>query len=674
MRICLVHEEYPEETNYGGIATYQKAMAEELVKEGHTVYVICRSLTHDNNYIENGVKIYRLFVRNTSDQVADYVSYREKVAKILFDFQEKNLIDIIEVPDWGAETIFFEQSRKIPLVVRLHTPLKVWLKYNKNDFGKVKNKMLEWESKMIKSANLVTCCSLALKKIIVKDFEIDSSDILVTPNPANITNFYRDSKIKKEDKLIFVGSLEERKGVCIFAQALNIVLKKYPNIKVEFIGKDTIRNKKNISTKELILDIINKKYHSNIKFYGQIPNFDLNKYLNRALVGIYPSLFDNFPYVVLESMATGLHIVGSKNSGMVEMLADNTSIYETNNVSDLAEKIMNKYCLAKKENVCTSNIKRVQEMYNPKRICIEMLNLYEDTINKYYGTKVSKEDLENVLSNVEPVKIKKYKREKGGVANLVFKVVTSKKIYIIKKYFYKYNFDLANELYKKYELFGVNIIKPINKKVIQYRGFNYNVFDYKKPSVISKKIDILSFKNILTCDRKVNQDNTIVAKCEKYYTFLKMRKSYNNFSKEDIDYVLNVAKNLIEMEIFKEKYLNHGDISKTNIIVSKNKSYLIDFDEVLITTPLYDFAVIIVKLCTKNNKINLEKYEKLKGIMKEKYIQYSDDDYKFAVEFYLCKILLEKYYLHQKGIIDLYCKRQLKDNYIKYLNMLKNIE
>ena len=34
MRICLVHEEYPEETNYGGIATYQKAMAEVLVKEG----------------------------------------------------------------------------------------------------------------------------------------------------------------------------------------------------------------------------------------------------------------------------------------------------------------------------------------------------------------------------------------------------------------------------------------------------------------------------------------------------------------------------------------------------------------------------------------------------------------------------------------------------------------
>ena len=28
MKVCLVHEEYPEETNFGGIATYQKNIAE----------------------------------------------------------------------------------------------------------------------------------------------------------------------------------------------------------------------------------------------------------------------------------------------------------------------------------------------------------------------------------------------------------------------------------------------------------------------------------------------------------------------------------------------------------------------------------------------------------------------------------------------------------------------
>ena len=53
MKICLVHEEYPDETNFGGIATYEKAVAEEYVRQGHKVYVICRGLTKDKKYVEN---------------------------------------------------------------------------------------------------------------------------------------------------------------------------------------------------------------------------------------------------------------------------------------------------------------------------------------------------------------------------------------------------------------------------------------------------------------------------------------------------------------------------------------------------------------------------------------------------------------------------------------------
>ena len=33
MKVCLVHEEYPNETNFGGIATYQQRLAESLVKK-----------------------------------------------------------------------------------------------------------------------------------------------------------------------------------------------------------------------------------------------------------------------------------------------------------------------------------------------------------------------------------------------------------------------------------------------------------------------------------------------------------------------------------------------------------------------------------------------------------------------------------------------------------------
>ena len=39
MNICLVHEEYLEETNFSGIATYQKISAKEYVKQNSNVIV-----------------------------------------------------------------------------------------------------------------------------------------------------------------------------------------------------------------------------------------------------------------------------------------------------------------------------------------------------------------------------------------------------------------------------------------------------------------------------------------------------------------------------------------------------------------------------------------------------------------------------------------------------------
>ena len=674
MKICLVHEEYPEETNFGGIATYQKLMAEEFVKQGNKVYVICRGLKKNKRYIENGVSIIRIFQKKSDNQVYDYVEYRKKVADELLKLQNKKEIDIIEVPDWGAETVMFEDKRTVPLVVRLHTPLKVWLKYNKNDFGKVKNLMLKWEEKMMKSADMITCCSNALKNIIVKEFKIPELKINVTPNPANIVNFYKQTNAIKEDSLLFIGSLEERKGVCVLAQALNDVLKKYPNLKVKFIGKDTTRNRMNISTKEFIYNTVDKKHSHNLEFLGQLPNNELNYYLNKSKIAVFPSLFDNFPYVVLESMATGIQIVGSKNSGMVEMLDDPTSIYKTGDSKDLAKKIIDKYKLTQTEIYNERNMLRLKTLYNPNLICGKMLKMYKQLIESDCNNDISKSDIEKILSNInEKAKVNEVLREKNGVSNCVYRVYTKSKIYIIKKYLYNYDFSLSEMLYNVYEKNGIDIIRPINRNLIEYNGHNYNIFDYKKVNVFSFKSDIRFLSKAISCDRKVNMKNTILYKCNKYYDCLNKIKIYDRIPENDIKYILNVYAKLKDLDIFKEKYLNHGDLSKWNILKSNNKMYIIDFDETTITTPLYDFSVAVVKRFIKNDKINYGKYNKIKSDFCLNYNKYNDTDFKNCIKFYLCKIILEKFYLHQNGEIDIYSKRQLKDNYNKYLKILKNI-
>ena len=107
MRICFVNEEYPEETNFGGIATYQKLMCEELVRQGHTVYVVCRGLKKSYTYRENGVIVYRIFVKDFKNKTFASIIYRKKIKNILLNLQDK--LDIIETPDWGANTIYFEK-------------------------------------------------------------------------------------------------------------------------------------------------------------------------------------------------------------------------------------------------------------------------------------------------------------------------------------------------------------------------------------------------------------------------------------------------------------------------------------------------------------------------------------------------------------------------------------
>lgn len=669
MRICFVHEEYPEETNFGGIAIYQKNMAEELVKQGNEVFVICRGLKENKKYVENGVNITRIFVEQTQNQIWNYEEYRRIVAKELINLQDNCKIDIIEVPDWGAETIFFEKYRKVPIVVRLHTPLKVWLKYNKNNFGKVAKKMLRWENYMIKHADLITCCSKALKNIIIKDFRIPPNDIFVTPNPANIKNFYYDKNIKKNDELLFVGSLEERKGVIVLAKALNVVFKEYPNLKIKFIGKDTTRNSKNISTIEYIKEIVEAKYQDNLIFVGQIPNYDLNLHLNQAKVGIFPSLFDNFPYVILESMITGIHIVGSKNSGMVEMLNDDTSIYNTGDYLDLAKRIIEKYKLSNERKVNKNNIKRVKDVYNSKCVCKDIINYYKKAINNYKPFVVK--EMSDVLSKIKVEEnIKSVEKIDKGVANFVYKVVTEKDKYIIKKYNYNYDFKLSNKLYNIYEKNNIKICKPINNKLIEINDNIYNVFKYiNHNKFIKVKID---YANIIGINRKTVLKSTLKYKCNNYYQYLTSNNNKDKKLYNDISYVLEVFSNIKDMNILDEKSINHGDISKLNIIFNKQEYYIIDFDEVCITTPLYDFAVIVVKNFVDNNCINMKKYYELKKDVSKKLACYDNSIFNNIVKYYLCKILLEKFYLHYTNKIDLYSSEQQKDDYRKYMKILKN--
>ena len=388
MKICLVHEEYPEETNFGGIATYQKLMGKYLKQLGHEVTIITRSLIKNHEYYENGIRVIRILWEKDKNKIKDYKLYRKKVAKKIKELVKNNEIDVIETPDWGAETTEYFDNRKIPIVVKLHTPLCIWQIYNKSGLEKNLNKlMLKWEKHIIMNADTVISCShLLLEKLEKQYSDLDYSKIKIVPNPYNnkicLNHYEHNSNIK-----LYVGSLEQRKGVDVLAKAITEFLKNCDkNAIFRFIGKDTDRNDKHISMIDYIKDIVPKEFHKNLEFIGHVKNSELEKYYAEAKIGVIPSTFDNLPYVAQEMLLTGLPIVASDNTGVKEMIEDNISgiLFKNLDFQDLSKKLIDLYDNDKKRNLISKNArKHIIKIHDPLKIVQTMEKIYKEAIYEF---------------------------------------------------------------------------------------------------------------------------------------------------------------------------------------------------------------------------------------------------------------------------------------------------
>lgn len=664
MKICFVHEEYPNETNFGGIATYQKIMAEYYANHGDQVCVVTRG-KKNIEYYENNVHVFRIASSNNVNSISSVKQYRRKVAKLLKILQDNNEIEIIETPDWGANTIYFEKYRKIPIVVRLHTPLKIWLNYNNNYFGISKSLMLKWENEMLNKADVITSCSELLKDMVLKQYKINKN-IIVIPNPYNEIDFTSSSE-NKNLNLIYVGSLEERKGVLILAKALNKIMENISDNYLYVVGKDTTRNKKNISTKDYMLNIINKKYHNRIKFVGQVDNKDVSLYLNMAYVAIFPSLFDNYPYTILEAMATGKHIVCSDNIGSANLVSLNNYVFKSNDSNDLSAKVLQLFN-EKRNYINYNNIKIVHKNCNQDYICKQMKKVYRRAILDYNKNNYSEVEIIDALNKVINIdNIKSIVRLEENLANIVYIISTNKGKFLVKKYNYDYNFNICNELYDIYENNNINIVRPINKKIVLLNNNKYNIFNYIDNTFGIIEDDFII--KLVNLDRKTTKKANIIEKCNKYYDYLINLVNKNDLVKQDEIFVINEYEKVKFLSLFNEQYLNHGDLSLSNIIFNNNKPYIIDFDETIITTKLYDFAVMLIKIKIGNKTLSSKEILSIIiNLMTDN--NYNINDYINTIKLYLCKILLEKFYLFEKHKIDLFSELQLSDNYKKYIKLL----
>ncbi|KAA0257635.1 glycosyltransferase family 4 protein [Deferribacter autotrophicus] len=159
----------------------------------------------------------------------------------------------------------------------------------------------------------------------------------------------KNLKVKKNKRIVFIGSIRKQKGLHVLFNALAFLKKKNFCLKLEIIGEPiTDRDKR---YKKRLLKLAKKlNITSQIKWRGFIgESLELLKqYDILILPSIYP---EAYPTVILEAYSVRTFIIASDIGGSREILDKSKSgfLFLNNNYKSLANKILEYYGLSDEE-------------------------------------------------------------------------------------------------------------------------------------------------------------------------------------------------------------------------------------------------------------------------------------------------------------------------------------
>jgi len=192
---------------------------------------------------------------------------------------------------------------------------------------------------------------------------------------TSIPNFLPVAEIEftGHDYFLYVGRLSSEKGV-------DILLDAFKRLK---IGKLIIAGdgpkREQLEKKALDMNI------KNVEFVGHQSPESIIRLLAGCLAVILPSIcWENFPYSVIEAMAAGKPVIGSRTGGIPEQIEHGKSglIFSPGNVDELAahmDKLFNDRAIAAEMGLFGRY--EAQKMYSPETHYKNILNVYREAID-----------------------------------------------------------------------------------------------------------------------------------------------------------------------------------------------------------------------------------------------------------------------------------------------------
>ena len=338
-RFCLVVTELLGHRTAGGIATATTFLAELLAAAGHEVTLIDAVADDEtlsdiwrSRYRSNGIVVERLDRRQqvSPPYVADsYRTYHQLKDR---DF------DVIVFQDWRGlgycamsakrSGLAFENTRLVHIV---HGPSRwLWEANQTIELDAESFAVAHIEQRSAELADTVVGPSQylldwmherwALPADCRQIFYPTASMVGLDVRGGTATGGADEPSNAKLTELVFFGRYEERKGVRIFAQALNrLGAERLAGLTVTFLGRAVPFSGRDIID---MLDDDVAQALDGPHFISDLDSLAARAYLaGPGRVALIPSLIDNSPNVVIECIEDGIAFLAAASGGIPELVA-----------------------------------------------------------------------------------------------------------------------------------------------------------------------------------------------------------------------------------------------------------------------------------------------------------------------------------------------------------------
>lgn len=338
MRIAFLTTQYPSEMpDAGGLATYVHRMARSLQEFGHEpeVFVLTEGksevITYDSvcvhrvghdrkprllrQMIEIGRRRLPALGWNSAGGLLD--AYR--LARAFEKRHDLLPFELVQSTNLQAAGLFVSKRCGRTHVIRCSESLALYSQFHHNRL-RVPIVGTYLEKLAMRRADLIYAPSQWLADYFKNVIE---KDVFVVRPPMHVGSTSRlpVSFDLPERFFIHFGMLGERKGSSLLAKALTLAWESAPDLTMVWSG---------VCWPQLQLRQWRAQWGERAKqviYTGPLPRAQLLAVLDKAEVAVLPSLADNLPNTVIESLSLGVPVVGSRGASIDELVEDGITGY-----------------------------------------------------------------------------------------------------------------------------------------------------------------------------------------------------------------------------------------------------------------------------------------------------------------------------------------------------------